>query len=412
MRAKILLTAISLTTSFFSFSQQKSNYAYVITSPGNNKTIGWTEVKMIDLTTGQLVQNVFENNMSYSLFDARTKKLMREFNKSTSLNQNAPSAATPLIREPFDTYSAAAAYDAKHQRLYYTPMGINQLRYIEPNTGKIYYFNNETFGVAKDLNDLPNHITRMTFDPNGIGYALSNDGNHFISFTTDKNPVITDLGAVSDAAANRNISIHDQQTSWGGDMVADRVGNLWLISAHQALFKINIQTKIASYVGTVTGVPQNFSSNGAAVDDEGNLVVSSASSTAGYYVVDIPSLTCKKYGSCDSSYVGSDLANGNFLFENKTVKPTLVNSKLSVYPNPVVNGVVYTNFNSLPAGKYSIQLLDQSGKLLSQKTVDVTFVGQVESIATGSQLSRGEYVVKVVPIVGNKNTTVTKILVQ
>ncbi|MDH7464105.1 T9SS type A sorting domain-containing protein [Chitinophagaceae bacterium 26-R-25] len=411
MRYKILLTAISLAASFLSFSQQKSNYAYVITSPGNNKTVGWTEVKMIDLTTGQLLQNVFESNMSYSLFDARSKKLLKESNKAVALNQTAPSTATQLIRDPFDTYSAAAAYDAKHQRLYYTPMGINQLRYIEPNTGKIYYFNNEPFGVAKDLNDLANHITRMTFDPNGIGYALSNDGNHFISFTTDKNPVITDLGAVSDAASNKDVSIHAQQTSWGGDMVADRVGNLYLISAHQALFRINIQTQVATYLGTIAGFPENFSSNGAAVDDDGNLVVSSASSTAGYYVVDIPSLTCKRYGSCDSSYVASDLANGNFLFENKNLKK-VDNSKLSVYPNPVVNGLVYTNFNNLPAGKYSIQLLDQSGKLLSQKMVDVKIAGQVESIATGSRLSRGEYVVKVVPIQGSKNVTVTKILVQ
>jgi hypothetical protein len=410
MRYKILLTTISLAVSFLSFAQQKSNYAYVITSPGNNKSVGWTEVKMIDLTTGQLIQNVYESNLSYSLFDARSKKLLRESNKIAPL-QTALSAATPLIREPFDTYSAAAAYDAKHQRLYYTPMGINQLRYIEPNTGKIYYFNNEPFGVAKDLSDLANHITRMTFDSNNIGYALSNDGNHFISFTTDKNPIITDLGAVSDAASNKDVSIHSQQTSWGGDMVADRTGNLYLISAHQALFRINIQTKVATYLGTVTGFPANFSSNGAAVDDEGNLVVSSASSTAGYYVVDIPSLTCNKYGSCDSSFVGSDLANGNFLFENKNAK-TLVTSKLSVYPNPVVNGMVYTNFNSLPAGKYSIQLLDQSGKLLSQKMVDIKFTGQVESIATGAQLSRGEYVVKVVAVQGNKNITVTKILVQ
>ena len=97
--------------------------------------------------------------------------------------------------------------------------------------------------------------------------------------------------------------------------------------------------------------------------------------------------------------------------ENKNAKPVVV-SKLSVYPNPVVNGMVYTNFNSLPAGKYSIQLLDRTGKLLSQKLVDVKFTGQVESIATGSQLSKGEYVVKVVPVQGNKNITVTKILVQ
>src|SRR6185503_11770597 len=110
--------------------------------------------------------------------------------------------------KPFATNSAAMAYDKKHERLYYTPMGINQLRYIDLKSNKIYYFENEPFGTVTHVGDGANQICRMVIASDGNGYALTNDGNHLIRFTTDKNPVITDLGALTDDAANATNSIH------------------------------------------------------------------------------------------------------------------------------------------------------------------------------------------------------------
>jgi hypothetical protein len=60
----------------------------------------------------------------------------------------------------------------------------------------------------------------MVIASDGNGYALTNDGNHLIRFTTGKDPVITDLGALTDDASNANNSVHSRK-GFGGDMIAD-----------------------------------------------------------------------------------------------------------------------------------------------------------------------------------------------
>jgi hypothetical protein len=79
--------------------------------------------------------------------------------------------------EPFSTKSAACAYDKKHERLYYTPMGINQLRYIDlkSKSPRIYYFEEEAFGVVKGSHNVEKQITRMVIASDGNGYALTNE---------------------------------------------------------------------------------------------------------------------------------------------------------------------------------------------------------------------------------------------
>src|SRR5665811_2539351 len=67
-------------------------------------------------------------------------------------------------------------------------------------------------------NDEANHFTRMTIGADGNGYALTNDANHLIKFTTGKKIVITDLGSLVDASSNNNISVHNKCSSWGGDI--------------------------------------------------------------------------------------------------------------------------------------------------------------------------------------------------
>ena len=55
------------------------------------------------------------------------------------------------------------------------------------------------------------------------------------SFQYRNKPVITELGNIIDAEGNA-VSIHNKCSSWGGDMVADAFGKLYVISAnHQVL---------------------------------------------------------------------------------------------------------------------------------------------------------------------------------
>jgi len=77
--------------------------------------------------------------------------------------------------------------------------------------------------------DVANQITRMTIGKDGFGYALSNDGEHLIKFTTQGTPVIQDLGVLIDNPSNQ-VLVRSSCTSWGGDIVAAADGSLYLVT--------------------------------------------------------------------------------------------------------------------------------------------------------------------------------------
>ena len=41
-------------------------------------------------------------------------------------------------------------------------------------------------------------------------------------------------------------------------MIADNDGNLYVFSARNYVFKVNIETRVATYLGTIKGLPANF----------------------------------------------------------------------------------------------------------------------------------------------------------
>jgi len=247
-----------ITTSQAQKNKKSSNpttgYAITAVDKGGRS---WKEVRLIDFTTGSTVKSIYESKQEVETLNARTGKAVikkdiptaktitllpssqliqkKVINLDEELNKtiadNAKSQLNRVIirqsvdvNKPFSTNSAAIAYDKKHERLYYTPMGINQLRYIDLKTGKVYYFEDEVFGSVKNSGDAPNQITRMVIASDGNGYALTNDANHLLRFTTDKKATINDLGAVTDDAGNTK-SIH-KPSGFGGDMIADASDNL------------------------------------------------------------------------------------------------------------------------------------------------------------------------------------------
>jgi hypothetical protein len=223
--------------------------------------------------------------------------------------------------KPFATNSAAMAYDKKHERLYYTPMGINQLRYIDLKSGKIYFFENEPFGRVTGMGDGPNQITRMVIASDGNGYALTNDGRNLIRFTTGKDPVITELGELNDEMADAKASVHSRN-GYGGDMVADANGNLYLIQANRNVFKVNIETRMAKWLGVIKGLPQGFSTNGAMVEAGSKVIIASSESTVGYFRFDLLTLESEKVSGSPDVFNASDLANGVLAFDKEKKKKT------------------------------------------------------------------------------------------
>lgn len=392
MRHKILLALLTPVIAYTAEAQQSPSVAFAITSAEQGK-FQWTNIKMIDLSTGEVLRTIYDGKQPYNAYNARTRKEIAVKNaQATMQNQQA---------QPLHAMSAALAYDKRHNRLYYTPMYVNQLRYIDLSSKEtsIYYFDQEKFSNAQSLNNEASHITRMVIAADGKGYAVSNDGNHFVQFTTGKKPTITDLGALQDDPKN-SISIHEKQTSWGGDMIADATGNLYIISAFHNVFKINIRTRIATHIAKIEGLPANFTTNGAVVNDEGRLVVSSASSTDGYYAVDMNTWKAERLQN-NKVFNASDLANGNLAFSKNTEPGKLIerelvrNNKIGLYPNPVTTGQFRVTFNNRDFGRYDIQVVDLTGKLVATKTYTVSNQGQVAEMDLRGMLANGTYLVKV-----------------
>ncbi|HUP11110.1 MAG TPA: hypothetical protein VM187_02825, partial [Niastella sp.] len=285
-------------------AQQRQTTAYAITS-SEKGNFNWTDVKQIDFATGNVTRSVFEaKQTNLTVFSARTGKEIKP------VVQNG---VTVNATQPVASLAAACAYDQRHNRLYYAPLFMNQLRYIDldDKEPKFYYFENEAFTPATDLNNEANHITRMVIAADGDGYALSNDANHLMRFTTGRKAVITDLGALKDDENNGERSIHLKTTSWGGDMIADAAGNLYVISAFRQVYKVNIQTKVATWLTEIKGLPTTFTTNGAVIDNEGFLIVSSANTAEGYYKVDLRTWEGTRIDIKGTVFNASDLANGN-----------------------------------------------------------------------------------------------------
>jgi hypothetical protein len=375
-------------------AQQKQAIAYAITS-SEKGNFNWTDVKQIDFNTGSVTRSVFDSKQTnFTVFSARTGKEI----KPVTQNGVTTNASMPVA-----SLAAACAYDQRHNRLYYAPLFMNQLRYIDldEQTPKIFYFDNEPFVPVADINNEANHITRMVIAADGDGYALSNDANHLIRFTTGRKPVITDLGALYDDAANGERSIHTKATAWGGDMIADAAGNLYVLSAFHQVFKVNIQSKLATWVAEIQGLPTTFSTNGAVVDNDGNLIVSSANTAEGYYKVDMHSWQASRIDIQGTVFNASDLANGNLAFPNEKPTSPLINraiirnEKIALYPNPVATNQVYVSFNSKESGRYTIQLVDLSGKVITEKIAVINSGGQVVPVAVNNGLAKGPYMLKV-----------------
>ena len=261
------------------FTQQADRFAYAITD-AQPQGPNWQFLRKLDLQTGQYSQVLLSgNDASFLANDATTRKQF-----SAPLNDQRFGTT---VNAAFATGVAAMAYDKRNNRLYYTPMFIDQLRYIDLKTMKVFYVTDQVFtGKPQKSSDQGNIVTRMVIASDGNGYAMTNDGTQLIRFSTNKKLQITDLGAIVDDQANKGISIHNSCSSYGGDIIADDNGNLYVLSARNHIFKINIETKVATHLGAITGLPNGFTVNGAAVNDDNKIIVASAVQGGSLFAVD------------------------------------------------------------------------------------------------------------------------------
>ena len=297
-------------------------------------------------------------------------------------------------------------------------MFINQLRYIDLRTMKVYFVNTpQTDVLSKKSSDQSNIITRMAIADDGNGYALTNDGKHLLRFTTGKKVSITDLGSIVDDPANKLVSVHNSCNSYGGDMIADDNGSLILISNRTNVFRINLETKVATHLGAVSGLPANYTINGAAVDQNNQILVSSAINHLSMYTIDSKTWAATP-SRAGAGWRTSDLANSNLL-STRSVQPTIDllknisekdDGRVQLYPNPVTNNQFNLQFN-LPEGNYTTQIKDVMGRQVYQTTTNITGKGQVKQLNLPAASSKGFYLVKVIDQ-NNKTVYLKKVLVH
>jgi hypothetical protein len=409
MNIKLLLSTTFIAASF-SVSAQDADKTFAITGDGNHDFM-WMNIRQVDITTGKIVTDVYQRDKTtFVMKDADSKTL---------------SAAN---RTPTETMVAAAAYDKNQNKLFFTPMRVGELRWLDLSAKgseqKYYTVTSTLLNSNKELYDEANQFSRMVIGADGNGYALTNDASRLVKFTTGKKVTITDLGPVIDDESNKTVSVKNKCTSWGGDMIADAYNKLYLISANHYVFVLDVETRVAKQIGYITGLPAAFSTNGAAVDKDGNVVVASANTFAGYYKFSLKDFVATPIEGSDMVYNASDLANGNLLYQKeadaaktyavvdfKPVVPVLTN-EAHIFPNPVTNSEFKIYFEGQQAGKYNVTITDLSGKPLMNRVVTVTNAkSQIETVQISRSFAKGMYMVKVTDA-SNKFIFTERIVVQ
>ena len=391
-------------------SGQNDRFAYAITDLTKEGS-GWNALRKLDLRTGEYSTVLLNGtDLKTPVYDPTTKR---------PLTLPTDARYGNIMHAPFSTGVAAAAYDRKNNRLYYTPMFIDQLRYIDLKTMQVYYVTDKAFtGLGNMHNDEGKCITRMVITPDGTGYAISNDGNTFLRFSTGKKFEVVNLGGLVDDGDNGGVSIHNRCSSYGGDMIADDKGNLYIMSARNQVFMVNTETKVAKHLGGIKGLPGSFTVNGAAVDSDGNLLVSSAVDGKGYYVVNPKTWEASSIALNDV-FRSSDLANSNYLSSRPkttvietiaTVQPAY-NKLIQVFPNPVTANHFTMQFNKVPVGEYTIELTDVMGRLVMQERISVKHEYATQNVSISNTKAKGIYLVKMLDA-GRKAVFEQKLMIQ
>lgn len=424
MKRIILLPLIFISLSQISLSQ--TDIAFAITGQGNGD-FNWKDIRGIDMTSGNVTQVLFENGKTkFSFLNAETGNQMNpdafSLPASFSAKQDKTISNITVTPSPTNLMSAAIAYDKKHGKIFFASLYTGQLIWLDlrsRNNQLTFYTIGQPLVHNSDLKNEAFNITRMTIGANGNGYALTNDANHLLTFTTGSKTIVTDLGNLVDAESNNAISIHNKCSSWGGDMVGDVSGKLILFTAAHQVFEIDVNTRIATFKGAVLNLPAAFSLNGAAVNVNGEVIVSSANPFGGFYKIHMADLSASKLNTTGQVFNASDLASSYLLNQNNTLMgaatlpqiDVIGNRFVTIYPNPVNDGEIKISFDNNPSGEYKIQLSDLQGRIIDYKKVYIKSPGQLEKFKLSTKPVKGLYLIDVTDI-GNKKIFSDKLLIE
>ncbi|OQP56755.1 hypothetical protein A4R26_25220 [Niastella populi] len=384
----------------------KITYAITSASKGSND---WVALRSLNMRTGKLSQMLLNmNDRGLLHYDVAAKR----FSDKT---------ASPVLPIAFvvnnpaaprgNSGIAAMAFDQRTNRLFYVSMSDDMLRYIDLSTMKVFAGPDLSFSKAGNYTfKINDPVNRLVITPDGYGYTITSE-NRLIRFTTNNNPSLTDMGGLKDDPGNKENSVYNTCSNLGGDMVADDAGNLYLITASNRVYKIEIETRLATYLATITGLPAAFTTNGAAINENGKLLVSSSIYTAASFIVDHTTWKASPSPAIQDLYGIADLASSNVLATKKLIpsvmlfgKSLLKTGNIRVYPNPVLFDEVNIQFNDLPTGKYTIELADPLGRKVVKQKVLLTTQRQTVLLQIPTITAQAFYYIR---ILNEKNALVS-----
>jgi hypothetical protein len=421
MLTRNLLAALFCSTLSWAATAQTASKRIFLISSDSTRPINYTNLREIDGNCKVLVKEVFDPQKKYAV---RTHGFQTYLALQQSAFINDVSGQLDTLKSPMGGSVASMAYDQKSNRLFYFPMYASELRFMDLNQPEPHftYFDNRSLNLLKSRTDVANQVSRMAMGADGFGYALTNDGEHLIRFTTDDQPTILDLGVLSDKPGN-GIFVRSSCTSWGGDMVADAAGRLVLITQSNYVFRISIATREAEYLGQIGGLPGGFTTNGTAVDENGELILSCGSSRTQnmtqhlFRVKNINQLTAEPID--DSKIIGigniSDMASSNLLSQkpqnNNPAPPPVIafmpekekevakvpQPVYTVFPNPVSRGrFTIRTQNIADKGEYTMLMIDMNGRIVLEGKMNLGLKTNNHSFNIPSTEAKGTYAILVV----------------
>ncbi|PWT75618.1 MAG: hypothetical protein C5B59_08335 [Bacteroidetes bacterium] len=385
---------------------QSDHFAFAVTAVNKGET-EWVALRKFDIRSGEF-SNILLN------FKEKSPNVLAGYKFSPPPDLSKPANAFQgnfLPQAALGSSVAAIAYDKKSNRLYFTPMNLDQLRYIDLNTMQVYTNLDQYFSKAGNYDfKTGGPISRMVIAPDDYGYTITNDGNHLIRFSTKGSPRLIDLGPLIDYPFNKENSIQNPCANSGGDIIADDAGNLYLIVSTNKVFKVEIATRTATYLNIISGLPQKFTTSGAAVTDNGKILISSSAYSEAIFVVDPETWEALPYPGGTEIFGSADLANsnplltkkaGNLIFQKSSEKL----SKITVFPNPVLFDEINVQFNGMPKGHYTIQMANLLGETTIEKKVLITEFTQTETLKIPGFNAQGFYYIRVLDEIHNLVST-------
>lgn len=282
---------------------------------------------------------------------------------------------------------AALALDSSGNNLVYMPMFSSNIYVLNQKTKEITLVENSVARVTSC--DINSHITRMTTGYDGNIYAINNAGTQFLKISKKNNQyVVNDLGTIKDDPSNGKNSFTEMSTGFGGDMIADADNNFFVFSTSGNVFKVSTKELNAKFVGKITGLPETYSVNGAAVNSKGKVVVASAKGAA-LYELNLENLEAKQLPGEQNLHI-YDLASKYFANERVAVVAALAN--IDVYPTKVDEQTITVNVNDKAVkGNIKVNIFDASGKSvmtinLSVKDGNLNQQIQLRNLVTGAYI--------------------------